>query len=293
MRILSILTLAGFLAAASPATAKNPLRTVRNRVAGAIFGKNTRPVPAWLTNTRKPIAHRGLHGRGRPENSMAAFRAAVARGLPIELDIHLLADGKVAVFHDKTLDRMTSRTGKLNKLTSAEARQVRLKGGNGTIPMFKDVVKMVNGRVPILVELKGKSKMAGVKLGQAVMNDLKGYRGEIAVMGFSPLQVGWFRKHAPQIARGQVSGHFKKTKMPKVAKFMLKNMALDFLSRPNFIVHDVNVLPSRVVRFARESLKKPVLGYTVTSAEMAKKAKPHVDNIIFDPPYDPGAARAQ
>ena len=154
-----------------------------------------------------PLAHRGYHDRaaGRPENSRAAFRAAVAAGYGIELDVQLAADGQAVVFHDDQLDRLTARTGPVLSYTTAELDRIRLLGSDETIPALTTVLELVGGRVPVLIEIKDRAGALAPtdgRLETAVAAALAGYPGPVAVMSFNPDCVARMARLAPLIPRG-------------------------------------------------------------------------------------------
>ena len=156
-----------------------------------------------------PLAHRGLHGPGAPENSREAIEAAVAASYGIELDVQGTADGAAVVFHDDTLDRMTNETGPVRARTLAEMEQLDLTGG-GTIPSLADVVEHVDGRVPLLIEIKDQSGTLGPTDGhleRAVAEAIRGARN-VAVMSFNPAAVFWMKTLVPETPRGLVTDPF-------------------------------------------------------------------------------------
>lgn len=233
----------------------------------------------WLI--AKPIAHRGLHTNNGhiPENSLSAFRAAIAKGFPIELDLHVIADGTVIVFHDDDLERMCGLKRETDSLSFEELSTMFLKDSEETIPTFQTVLELINGQVPILIEVK---ELKNIKSGaEKIWNLLCNYKHEFAVQSFNPLTLGWFAKNAPHVSRGQLSSSFKDEKMFFLNKVLLKNYLLNFISRPYFIAHDINDLPStRVSHFRNKG--KIVLGWTVKSKEQMETVEQYCDNIIFE-----------
>jgi len=221
---------------------------------------------SWLVRT--PIAHRGSFDNPRiPENSMAAFHASIERGLPIELDVHLSADGLPIVYHDSDLSRLTVSREKLANLPARELTELRLCGTEERIPLLRDVLGMVSGRVPLLIELKTHAVRSG-KLERAVLKALEGYSGEFALQSFNPLAVGWLRRHAPEICRGQLSAGPAGIPMAGVTK-------------PNFVAYRVDDLPHPAVTHARER-GLPALAWTVRTPEQKALALAYADNYIFE-----------
>ena len=185
-------------------------------------------------------AHRGLFdNKSVPENSLAAFRNATERGFGIELDVQLTKDGHVVVFHDYTLDRVCGAKGKVAELTLEELRRYRLLGTEEGIPTLVEVLELVDGRVPLLVEIKGESANDALCLATALLLDE--YDGAFCVESFNPLLLYWFKTHRPEVARGQLVTNLMKTRKNgnKIVNFLLTGLLLNFLSRPDFIACDI------------------------------------------------------
>lgn len=224
-----------------------------------------------------PIAHRGLHNDEIPENSLLAFRKAVEKGLPIELDVRVIDDGTVVVFHDDTLGRMTDKDGYAAGLREEDLKELYLKGSDQTIPTFKQVLELVDGKVPMLIETKVTAKV-GV-LESKVIELLKDYNGEYAVQSFDPYSLEYFRKHAPDIARGQLSTTFTKASgLSLFKRAAMSHLKITKISEPHFISYNGGYLPNKYV--TKKGL--PVLAWTVRSATEYDKIKDHCDNIIFE-----------
>lgn len=226
-------------------------------------------------------AHRGLHGDGIPENSLAAFARACEAGVGIELDVQLSRDGIVMVFHDYTLVRMTGREEKLCNLDAAELRTLTLADSTETVPTLEEVLALVNGRVPILVELKGESTDAS--LCSRVAAILKDYRGAYCLESFNPLLIGSMKKYLPQAFRGLLYTNVcREKKSRSLLNIALTCMALNFLAKPNFIAYnqqDRNALP---VRLATKLFRAPRFVWTVRSSEQLDAARAHGECPIFE-----------
>jgi len=202
----------------------------------SIRGRSGHP---GLTLLRKyNYAHRGLQGEGRPENSLAAFAAAREKGYGCELDVHLLKDGNLAVIHDSALKRTTGADGEIEDLTIDALSGYFLENTDQTIPSFGQVLDLIDGQVPLIIELK----TAGgnyAALCQKACQALDSYDGPFCVESFDPRCIYWLRKHRPQIIRGQLARNFlhihKDT--PFVLRFLLTNHMLNFLTRPDFIAY--------------------------------------------------------
>lgn len=197
-------------------------------------------------------AHRGLHGDGCPENSLEAFRKALDAGYGIELDVHLLADGNLAVMHDSLLMRTTGAPGKLEDLTTVQLQDYHLEGTEQTIPQFHQVLELFAGKAPMIVELKpaGGNHAA---LCEAVCAMLENYSGVYCLESFDPRCVWWLKKHRPGLIRGQLTENYFQTSSPLPAplKFMLRHQMENFLCMPDFVAYryrDRKTLSNLLVR---------------------------------------------
>lgn len=183
-------------------------------------------------------AHRGLHGNGVPENSMAAFKAALDGGYGIELDIHLLKDGNLAVIHDSLLNRTTGQPGRIEDLTTEQLKDYRLEGTEETIPEFMDVLTLYNGKAPLIVELKPADNNHAA-LTEAACRMLESYKGTYCLESFDPRCIAWLKKNRPQIIRGQLTENYFKSRsdLPDYLKFLLKHNMTNFLTVPDFVAY--------------------------------------------------------
>lgn len=184
-------------------------------------------------------AHRGLHGDGRPENSMAAFRAALESGYGIELDIHLMADGELAVIHDSCLKRVAGVDVMIEDLTANQLQNYKLENTEETIPMFRQVLELFDGKAPMIVELKA-TRCNHNALAAAAAKILDNYNGSYCIESFDPKCVRWFARNRTRIVRGQLSANFlkEKGKMPWIIRFVMTHNLLNFWTRPDFIAYD-------------------------------------------------------
>lgn len=230
----------------------------------------------------QPYAHRGLHGPGRIENSRAAFSAAIAVGHGIELDIQAAREGEPFVFHDEQLDRLTAQHGAFSDHSAADLDQIRLKGSDETIPRLAAILALVNGRVPVLIEVKAPGRLVGV-LCLGVRRALEGYQGEVAVMSFNPAVGRWFREHSPRIVRGLVVTERGAQKLSgRIKNFVLQRIAL-WQAKPDFLAYDIRDLPSR---FASEQHSRglKLLTWTVRTAQQERTALANADEVIYEKP---------
>ncbi len=240
--------------------------------------------PAWIRE--RPIAHRGLHDAApgitdAPENSLAAIDAAIARGYGIELDLRLLADGHVAVFHDAELERMTGARGRVAALRREQLAELRLPGGH-EIPLLRDVLERVDGRAPLLLELKSERAAEVGPLERAVFTRLERYAGPFALQSFNPVSLAFFRARTPTWPRGQLSYDFRDDRtIPGWKQFILRRLLLNVVSRPHFISYEVNSLPFWATTLT-SALGLPLLAWTVDSPKELARARARADNIIFE-----------
>lgn len=191
------------------------------------------------------FAHRGLHSKDKsvPENSLAAFRLAVENGYGIELDIRLTKDKQLVVFHDDTLLRMCGLDRRVDEFTYEELQAFRLLDSEEQIPLFSEVLSLVNGQIPLLVELKAGPENA--LLCSYAYNMLQQYHGPYCIESFHPMIVRWFKKNAPQILRGQLSAPpqaFEGT-LSRITAFLLSHLLTNFLARPHFIAYHKGQVP--------------------------------------------------
>jgi glycerophosphoryl diester phosphodiesterase len=234
------------------------------------------PNHSWLLN--QAFAHRGLHDarRGVPENSLAAFDCAVIAGYGIELDVQLLADGNVVVFHDETLERMCGQPVAVATLDTSALRPHRLLSSAEHIPLLTEVLTLIAGRVPLLIELKAQGRPG--PLARAVMAQLVSYPGLVAIQSFNPLAVRWFSRHAPALPRGQLAGSASTLGVGR----LISRLLLAGIGRPDFLAYEGAALPRLEVTRQR-STGRPVLAWTVRSAtETAHLWPAYCDNLIFE-----------
>jgi glycerophosphoryl diester phosphodiesterase len=231
---------------------------------------------------KQPYAHRGLHGGLTIENSRAAFEAAIANDLGIELDVQAAAGGEPFVFHDKTLDRLTNSTGAIQSKVGYELDQIRLKGSRESIPRLSEILTFVAGRTPILIEVKtAKRHVGGLCLN--VRRALEGYRGPFAIMSFNPEVGRWFHDHAPRVVRGLVVTQEGQTGLWGRLKGRIARHASLWRAKPDFLAYDIRDLPSDFPGQQRARGLK-ILTWTVRTAEQETIALREADEIIFERP---------
>ncbi|MEX5579408.1 glycerophosphodiester phosphodiesterase family protein [Pseudophaeobacter sp. A-200-2] len=237
-----------------------------------------------------PVAHRALHNlaAGRPENSRAAIRAAIAAGYAIEIDLQLSADGQPMVFHDDTLERLTEETGPVRARTAEALRQIPLSGGDGEcIPDFAEVLQLVAGQAPLLIEIKDQDGQMGANVGaleQAAVAALQGYEGPVALMSFNPHSVAELARLAPHIARGIVTSAYVPEEWPELPRAVcndLRNIPDFDRAEACFISHEASDLARPRVQALRDA-GVPVLCWTITSPAEEAEARSYADNVTFE-----------
>lgn len=220
-------------------------------------------------------AHRGLHGEGVPENSLAAFRAAAANGYGVELDVHLLKDGNLAVIHDSLLNRTTGQAGRVEDLTTGELQNYHLQGTDQTIPELMEVLDVLQGRVPMILELKPTGENVA-QLTEAACRMLKSYQGVYCMESFDPRCIRWLRKNRPDIIRGQLAeNNFSlRNDAPDILKFILTHLLCNFMTVPDFVAYryeDRGATPS--LWLCRWLYKVRVVAWTLRNAEDYRTAR--------------------
>ena len=236
------------------------------------------------------FAHRGLHSRDKsvPENSLEAFRLAAEAGYGAELDVQLSKDGQVVVFHDDTLDRVCGVHGRVDERTFEELQQLRLCGTEQRIPLFSDVLDVIRGRGPLIVELK--TGRHNRELCEKTYALLEGYRGEACIESFNPMIVAWFRFHGRDLVRGQLAApvqDYVKDGFSKPVGFVLSRTLLSFLARPQFIAYRIGHRPLPV--HLAEALGAMRVGWTSHEPRNEKGR----DAVIFEFYQEPGSGGAQ
>lgn len=214
-------------------------------------------------------AHRGLHGNGLPENSMAAFKAALDHGYGIELDIHLLADGNLAVIHDSALKRTTGQDGNVEDLTTEQLVNYKLEGTEETIPTFRQLLDLYDGKAPLIVELKP-VKGNHAALCEAACKMLDSYTGVYCLESFDPRCIHWLKKNRPDLIRGQLTEDFvHNTKSPlhPVLKFILTHQLENFLTRPDFIAYKFRDRKTISMTLCKKLWKLETVTWTLISKE--------------------------
>ncbi len=234
-------------------------------------------------------AHRGLHDAslGIPENSMAAFRRAVEHGFGSELDVHLLSDGTLAVFHDSDLARMTGRGGELEALDAAALAACALGGTKETIPQLREVLSLYEGtHLPLLVELKS-HKGNHRELAARTVEELDRFRVPYLIESFDPRCLLWLRRSRPEIARGQLAQDFLRGEefasgMGRRADRILTSMALNRATKPDFVAFRYEHRDTASLRLVKRLHTADIFYWTVRSREEMESAEAEGAQVIFE-----------
>ncbi|HSH62908.1 glycerophosphodiester phosphodiesterase family protein [Methyloceanibacter sp.] len=236
----------------------------------------------WL---RRPFAHRGLHDatRGVVENSLSAVKAAMGKGYGIEVDLQCAAGGMPVIFHDDTLGRLTEETGPVAARSMETLCRIPLRGSTDFILSLPDLLTLVDGHVPLLLEVKSTWRRDGA-FEANITKLLAPYEGPVGVMSFDPYSVAAFRDAAPSLARGLVSERFDARVWPELTagqRFGMRHLFTAAFARPNFIAYDVQALPAPAPLAAR-LFGLPLLAWTVRTREERERALRYADAMIFE-----------
>ncbi|WP_281990829.1 glycerophosphodiester phosphodiesterase family protein [Sulfitobacter geojensis] len=235
-----------------------------------------------------PLAHRALHdvNAGRPENSRAAIRAAIDAGYGIEIDVQLSADDAAMVFHDYALDRLTDQTGPIRLRGADDLAKIPLKGGDEGIPDLSEVLALVAGRVPLVIELKDQDGAMGPNIGaleQATADAVATYAGPLAVMSFNPNSVARMAELLPEVPRGIVTSAYRYADWPlsRATCDHLRDIPDYDRAQACFISHEVGDLSAPRVA-ALKAQGAMICCWTVRSAAQEAEARKLADNITFE-----------
>ena len=235
---------------------------------------------SWIFKT--PIAHRGLHNITIPENSLAAFKNAAKHGYPAELDIHMLNDGGIAVLHDDTLNRMTGKNGLIEDVKTEDLKKLKLLDRNGNpteeyIPTLKETLKLAEGVLPLLIELKPQCNYGLEQTGDfedKIAEIMKDYKGDYAFISFNPHTLRALKKRMPWAYFGILVGNWTKEEFDDV----------------NFTSGDFDFIDCWDRKLSCEWIRRydcPILCYTIKSADEYNDAKKLSDNCTFEFPFEP------
>lgn len=232
--------------------------------------------------SRSLIAHRGYYNnkKGIPENSVIAFKKAIDNNYLIELDVRLTKDKKLVVFHDDNLKRVCGVNKRVKDLTYKELLKYNLFDTTQKVPLFSEVIKLVNGRVPILIETKFHNRY-GV-LEKILINELSNYKGLYAIQSFYPLSLLWFKTNTKHIPIGLLSSNFKNNKN-SLKKLIGKTLILDLFFKTDFISYDLKGLPNNYLSLKKD--KKKIVIWTIKNKKDYDLAKKYTDALICENMY--------
>ncbi len=236
-----------------------------------------------------PFAHRALHdvAQERPENSRAAIRAAIAAGYGIEIDVQLSNDGVAMVFHDNALERLTGVQGHVRLSTASALKSTPLLGGTEGIPDLVEVLALVGGRVPLLIEIKDQDGMMGPRVGaleRATARALRRYKGDVAVMSFNPHSVAAMQVLCPDVPRGLTTSAYRSAEWPALPERLCMALrAIPDYERVGacFISHEMDDLDRPRVAEIKQA-GAVIFCWTVYSAAEEAQARLVADNITFE-----------
>lgn len=228
-------------------------------------------------------AHRGLHDNlsDAPENTPAAFEKAVQEGYGIELDVQLTKDGQVVVVHDFDLKRICGVTGDVDSFTWEELQQFPVYGSSQRIPLFTEVLRIVDGRVPLIVEIKYKNNQS--RICDKAQEILNGYQGIYCVESFHPQVLLWYRQNYPAVCRGQLSMNYQREDGSVGLQFYaMRHLLSNFLTKPDFIAYDCRAMRAVSKNVCRDLFGCPSVAWTVKCQAQLDACRRYYDYFIFE-----------
>lgn len=235
----------------------------------------------WMNDIN--IAHRGLHNisKGIPENTILAFDQAINNHYAIELDVHILKDGTLIVFHDDTLKRCCNIDKKVKTMTYEEINKLTLFDTEHKIPTLEDVLSYIDGRVPLIIEIK--TDKSARNICPKLTKLLKKYKGKVAIKSFSPFIIYWFKKHYSDIPRGLLAANFDTEKSFKIVKkIFLSSLLFMPLCKPNFLSIQLKMLKCKKIKRIKREQNLPVLGWTFKTKLDRINYEHYCDSYIFE-----------
>ncbi len=227
-------------------------------------------------------AHRGFHDNksDAPENSAKAMKLAVEHGYGIELDVQLTKDEKVVVFHDANLKRVCGVDAKVNSMTYEELQKLRLLNSDETIPLFSDVLKIIDGKVPLIMEIKMVDSKT--RICELANKEFENYRGQYCMESFHPFAVHWYRKNRPDVVRGQLSANFKKEGQKEgISEWLVHMLLVNVLGRPDFVAYS-HKSANNISRNLTKLFGATAVAWTIRSQEELDKNRKKFELFIFE-----------
>lgn len=239
----------------------------------------------WAVLRQFRYAHRGLHDKPQvPENSMAAFRRAVEQGFGAELDIHLMADGNLAVIHDSSLKRTAGADVCIEDLTKADLERFTLEESSEKIPLLQEVLALFEGKSPLIIELKAeRGNQAALSAAAAAVLD--NYKGDYCIESFDPRVVSWFRKHRPAVCRGQLAENFLRNRGYKLSlplRFVLACLLTNVAACPDFVAYGFSDRKSLGLQLCRFFWRPQMVYWTLRSKDELEQAEKERGLCIFE-----------
>ena len=226
--------------------------------------------------TERIISHRGIHDNTKIyENTLEAFKLALKKKYIIELDVHITKDKEIVVFHDYNTKRITGKDLIIEETNYKELNNQKIIH----IPTINEVLNLVKGKVPLLIEIKQQKKVG--ELEQKLMTILEKYQGQYAIQSFNIKTIYWFKKNYPKVIRGQLSCNFKKVKLNPLAKLLLKKMVFNLITKPDFISYKYNEITTKKINKLKGK-KITILAWTINNKEDYNKYKDTFDNLICE-----------
>lgn len=232
---------------------------------------------------KRYFAHRGLHDNASdaPENSMAAFRKAVEAGYGMELDVHVTKDGIPVIFHDFKLERICGVEGDVEDYTYEELQQFTLCNSEERIPKLEELLSMVQGRVPLIIEIK--SEKADVSECAVIDGILRKYNGPYCIESFNPVVLCWYRLHHNEVVRGQLASNFRiDGENRSILYFFLTHLLLNFITKPDFVAYNHRFREEPGRKICRKLYRNPAAAWTVKSWQELNEIKDDFDIFIFE-----------
>lgn len=243
---------------------------------------NSRRDTSYFRN--KSYAHRGLHDNEIPENSLVAFKLARENGFGVELDVQMTKDGKLVVFHDGSLKRVCGIDGRLKDYTYEELEKFRLNGTDEKIPLFSEVLEVLDG-VDLICEIKGDNGNKNYEICSKTYDMLMTYKGRFCVESFSPFLVEWFKNNHPEIIRGQLSCDFMKeedSNMTFLERFTMTHLWVNAVSKPDFVAYDHRDIYTLGFKLCKAVYRPFLVAWTAKGSAEQEKAWRTFDSVIFE-----------
>lgn len=231
---------------------------------------------SWMVN--QLIAHRGLHNKENPENTLAAFKRAIDGNYGVEIDVQMTLDGVLVVFHDDDLQRLTGLTGDIREVNYDYIKDAYILGTNEKIPTFEEFLSFIDGKIPILVEIKDHKKVGIPE--QKIADLLSKYKGDFAVQSFNPFIVKWFKDNKPEFIRGQLASPLTDDPYPKWKKFVNRFMLLIKYNGSQFVSYDTDDIKRKQI--LRIKKRMPIIMWTVRDPKQLDETLGYYDNYMFE-----------